>query len=176
MAFSGAGTLNEHVGPVQRSQIIANSTEVTELDAVRIDSSGFVTLGNASNDIFGHVTGISTQDGVGLETDGSAGAETGSFSGTFTTASDNQTVSKVKAVVDISKESLYSADADASLGTTTGSDLAGYYMDLTSENELDESTAAQTAAQYHTHGTDPEDSTKAIVNVFESSVYGPLGA
>jgi hypothetical protein len=130
-------------------------------------------LGTSGNDVFGHVTGISTEDGVGVETDGTTGASTGSFTGTFDTASDNQTNAKVQAVVDISKKTLYSADANASLGTTTGSDTVGYFMDLADEANLNESTAAQTAAQYATHGTDPQDSSKAIVNVYESQVFGP---
>lgn len=171
MAFKKAGDLNPHGGPVLVSKIIANSTTVTEGDSVKL-SSGFVDLTTTGDEVFGHVTAISTRQGVGLETDGTAGAETGSFNNTFTTASDNQTVGKVKAVVDISKLSLYSADVDDTLGTTTGSDLAGYRMDAADESELDESTAATTAAQYNSFGVDPEDSGNVIVNIFESQVFG----
>jgi hypothetical protein len=47
-------------------------------------------------------------------------------------------------------------------------------MDLADEDTLDESTAATTTAQYATHGVDPNDTAKAVVNIFESSVFGPL--
>lgn len=171
MAFKIAGSLNPHGGPLLRRETITNSTEVTENDSVKL-ASGFVDLGTTGASVFGHVSGISTHRGVGLNTDGAAGSDIGSFSGTFTTASDNQTVDKVKAEVDISKSTLYSAALDDDIGSTTGSDLAGYYMDIADETELDESTAATTVAQYHTHGTDPEDDERVIVNIFESSVFG----
>jgi len=171
MAFKGSGTLNPHGGPVLRREIIANSVAAVELDSVKL-ASGFAALGTAGALVFGHVVGISTNEGVGLETDGTAGAATGSFAGAYTVASDNQTVAKVRAEVDISKFSLYSAEVDDTIGTTTGSNLAGYRMDLVDEDTLDEDSAATTSAQYGTWGVDPEDSTKAIVNIYESQVFG----
>jgi hypothetical protein len=170
MAFTYHGDLNPHGGPVLRREIGTNSITVTVLDSVKL-ASGFAALGTAGAAVFGHVAGISTEDGVGLNTTGAAGAEIGSFVGTFTMASDNQTVAKVKVEVDISQTTLYSAEVDATIGTTTGSDLSGYRMDLVDEDTLDESTAATTTAQYATWGVDPADSTKAIVNVFESQVF-----
>lgn len=176
MAFAVYGCLGEQSGaPVLRSEILTNSITVTEHDAVRL-ASGFIALGTAGTSVYGHVVGIRTDKGVGLETDGSTGAETGSFVGTFTAASNNQTVGKVRAEVDVSKNTIYSAEADAALGTTTGSNLAGFFMDLVDEDTLDESTAATTAAQYATHGSNPEDTTKALVNIFESQIFGPLAA
>lgn len=171
MSFKIAGSLNPHGGPLLRRETIANSVTISENDSVK-RASGFVALGTTGAAVFGHVSGISTHRGVGLNTDGSAGSDIGSFAGTFTTASDNQTVDQVKAEVDISKFTLYSATADDTLGTTTGSDLTGYNMDLADEDELDESTAATTAAQYHSHGLDPEDSSRVIVNIYESEVFG----
>lgn len=176
MAFKAIGKIGSAYGaPIKQARILANSITVTELDSVKL-ASGFVALGTTGASVFGHVTAIRTNKGVGTETSGAAGAEMGSFVGTFLTASDNQTVAKVRAEVDISKETLYSAEVDVAIGTTTGSNLSGYFMDLTDEDTLDESTAATTAAQYATHGVDEDDSTKAVVNVFESQVFGPLAA
>ena len=174
MAFKAIGKLGSAYGaPIKQVKTLANSITVTELDSVKL-SSGFVALGTTGASVYGHVTAIRTNKGVGTETSGAAGAEMGSVVGTFTTASDNQTVAQVKAEIDISKETVYSAEVDATIGTTTGSNLPGYFMDITDEDTLDESTAATTAAQYASHGVDPDDSTKATVSIFESVVFGPL--
>lgn len=176
MAFKAVGKLGEsYGGPILEARIITGSVVTTELDSVKL-ASGFIALGTTGASVFGHVTGIRTNKGVGLETSGATGAETGSFIGTFTAASDNTTVAMVRAECDISKNTIYSAEVDVAIATTTGSNLAGYFMDLTDEDTLDESTAATTAAQYATHGVDPNDSSKALVTIFESSVFGPLAA
>jgi len=171
MAFKGRGTLNPHGAPVLKRVIAANSIVVTELDSIKF-ASGFAALGTTGALVAGHVTALSNRAGVGLETTGVAGAETGSFAGTFTMSSSNQTVAKVKVELDISKNTLYAASMDATPGTTTGSNLIGYHMDLDTEEELDESTAATTTAQYATWGLDSEDATKAIVNIYESVIFG----
>lgn len=171
MAFIPKGTLNPYGAPVLRREILANSITVTEFDSVKA-ASGFVALGTAGALVLGHVVGLVTRDGVGLLTTGAAGAAFGSFVGTYLTASDNQTVGKVKAELDISKFSLYGAEESAAIGTTTGSNLLGYKQDLTDEDTLDESTAALTTAQYNGWGVDPSDSAKALVNIYESQVFG----
>ena len=175
MAILNHNTLTPNGAPVLRRTIITNSVVTVVNDSYKL-ASGFGALGTAGTSVLGHVTGISTLDQVGVNTTGVAGAEMGSFVGSYTAAADNQTVAQVKAEVDISKDTLYSAEVDVAIGTTTGSDLDGYFMDLADEDTLDESTAATTAAQYGTWGTDPNDSARAIVNIFESSVYGPLSA
>lgn len=165
------GSLLPHGAPVLRREILANSITVTESDSLKL-SSGFAALGTTGALVFGHVVSISTRQGLGLNTTGAAGAAMGSFVGTYLTASDNQTVGKVKADVDISKYSLYSAEEDAAIGTTTGSNLSGYYQDLADEDTLDESTAATTTAQYFGWGVDPDNSANAVVNIAESVVFG----
>jgi len=170
MAFYKNGTLSPFGAPVTVSRIIANSKTVTIMDSVK-SASGFVDLGTTGALVLGHVTGIATSKGVGMNSSGAAGAELGSFINTFTTASDNQTVAKVKAEIDISKFTLYSAEVDATIGTTTGSNLDGYFMDLVDEDTLDESTAATTTAQYATHGVDPSSTGRAIVNIYESRIF-----
>lgn len=171
MAFIPRGTLNPHGAPVLRRGILANSITVTEFDSVKA-SSGFVALGTTGALVLGHVVGLVTERGVGLNTTGVAGAAMGSFVGTYLTASDNQTVGKVKAEIDISKMSLYGAEENATIGTTTGSNLLGYFQDLADEDTLSESSAATTTCQYFGWGVDPEDSAKALVNIYESVVLG----
>ena len=96
----------------------------------------------------------------------------GSFAGTYTYSSTNQTVAKSVVMCDISKYSLYSAEEDVAIGTTTGSNLLGYTQDLVDEDTLDESSALTTTGQYMGWGLDPADSTKALVNIYESLIFG----
>ena len=172
MPFIPRGTLNPHGAPVLRSHILANSATFTVFDSVRANTSGFIGLGTAGASVLGHIVALRTNQGVGLLTTGAAGAEIGSFINTFTTASNNQTVARVRAEIDVSKSSLYAGELSAAIGTTTGSNLLGYYLDLTDEDTLNEGSAATTAAQYFNHGVDTVDSTSCLVNVFESQVFG----
>ncbi len=171
MAFKRIGSLDSHGAPVLRSEIIANTVTSVVLDSVKA-ASGFIALGTAGALVFGHIMGHVDKNGVGLSSSGAAGAEFGSYVGTYLTAGDNQTVGFVQAQCDISKNSLYSAELSAAIGSTTGSNLIGYRMDLTDEDTLDESTAATTGAQYNTWGVDPENTAQAVVNIYESQVFG----
>jgi len=96
----------------------------------------------------------------------------GSYVGSYLTASDNQTVGKVKGEVDISKMSIVQADFETAIGTTTGSNLAGYFCDLDSATQLDESDTTTTTMQYALHGVDPIKSSCALANIYESQVFG----
>lgn len=171
MAFKQVGSVGDENAPILRKAILANSITSTEGDSL-IASSGFAALGTATTLILGHLVAHATELGVGLNTTGVAGAAMGSYVGTYLTASDNQTVGKVKAVIDISKETLYSADPDAAIGTTTGSNLLGYHTDIADEDNTDENTAATTTAQYFIWGVDPNDSGNQVVSVYESVVFG----
>lgn len=171
MAFSNFGFTQPFGAPVERHEILANSITVTVLDSVKA-VSGFATLGTAGVLVLGHVTAIETNKGVGLNTTGAAGAEIGSFINTFLTASDNQTVANVRAVIDISKYTLYADTPNATIGTTTGSNLLGYHADLVSEDTIDESSAITGTAQYTIWGLNPGNSAQGVYSVYESVVYG----
>lgn len=177
MAIIAKGSLLPHGAPVLRRSILANSITVVESDSLKL-ASGFAALGTGGALVLGHVVSITAKQGLGLLTTGAAGAATGSYVGTYTTASDNQTVAQVKADMDISKFSLYSAAENATIGTTTGSNLAGYAQDLSDARTLAESTAtavtsaATTNGQYFGWGLDPANSANALVNILESQVFG----
>ena len=176
MAFTIAGSLSPFGGPLLRSQIVANSVALVELDSVTVEpgynAAGFVRLGVAAGRVFGHVKAIVTNNGVGLLTDGTTGAAIGSFTNAYTVASDNQTIAQVRAQVDVSKETLYSVDPDAAIATTTGSNLLGYKTDIIDEDNTDEDTATSATAQYFIWGVDPNTAANQIVNIFESGVFG----
>lgn len=175
MAFSHRGTLTPYGAPVKVAVVAKNSEVITELDSLKI-ASNFILRGTAGASVYGHAIALRTKEGVGFETTGVAGAATGSFVGTYTFASDNQTVGMAKVELDVSRESLYSGELDAAIGTTTGSDLRGYFIDLIDEDTLDENTAATTVAQYATHGTDSDNTAQAVVSIHESGLFGPLSA
>lgn len=171
MAFSKVGTLDGHGAPVLRKVMIGNSVTITVMDSVKL-SSGVIALGTAGASVFGHVEEIVGAKDLGMITTGAAGAALGSYIGTFTTGSANTTTGgQVAAVCDVSQTTLYSAEVDDTIGTTTGSNLAGYRMDLVDEDTLDESTAATTTAQYATWGVDPNNTAQAVVSIFESQVF-----
>ena len=162
MAMIPQGSLVPYGGPVLRHEIVTNSIVVTVHDSVKF-ASGFVALGTTGGLVLGHVVGNATNKGVGHSTTGVAGAALGSYVGTFTYTSDNQTVAKDRAEIDISMATIYSS----------GSDLAARKFDLVDEDTLDESTGSSTTTgQYNSWGLDPDDSTKALVNIQESQVFG----
>ncbi len=167
MAFRKIGSLSSDDSPVLRKKIIANSITISEGDSVNA-SSGFVSLGTTGALVLGHVVGIITDSGVGVSNNGASG----DFTNTYTTASDNQTSAKVSVLLNVSKKSLYSVTPDATIGTTTGSNLLGYHTDIKNENSTDESTAVTTTAQYFIWGVDPANSGNQVVNIYESLVFG----
>lgn len=171
MAFKAIGTLSPFGGPVLRRAIITNSLQVTELQSFKL-TSGFAAAGTTGALVFGHVTGVSTDGGVGVGSTGAAGAAFGSYVGVYTAASNNQTVGLVRVECDISKETLYSASLNATIGTTTGSNLMGYKINLADANQLSESSTTTTTLQYNTWGVDPANSANAVVNIYESQVSG----
>lgn len=175
------GSLGRYGGPILVDRVITNSVVCAISDSVKT-ASGFAALGTAGAAVLGHVVAIVGQDGLNPENDGSFNGNLGTA---YTAASDNQTVAQVKAVVDVDTYALYSAEVDATIGTTTGSDLAGYYMKLVDEDTLDESTAATARvvlsegtpntvayAQYATHGADRNNTAQALVNICYSEVFG----
>lgn len=170
MGFIKYGSLDAHGAPILRGEVITNSVVTSVGDSVKL-ASGFVALGTAGVAVFGHVVSIATSKDVGVSSSGAAGAAFGSFMGTFTASSDNQTVAKTKAVCDISQTTLWSGEVSAAIGTTTGSNLSGYRMDLTDEDTLNEGSAVATTAQYATWGVDARVTSRAVVSILESSVF-----
>lgn len=164
------GSLVPYGGPVLRHEIVANSITITRYDSVKF-ASGFVALGTAAASVLGHVSDIGTNKGVGLQSTGIAGAAFGSFINAYLTASDNQTVAMVRAEVDISQNTLYTATLTAAPGVTTGSNLAGYQLNLSTASVLDEASALTSLLQYENWGLDPAISTQIVVNIKKSQVF-----
>ena len=176
MAFRNVGSLVPYGGPVLRSEIVANSTTLTALDALKIDTDGFIIAATAAVNVFGHLTDVVTNKGTPVNTSGAAGAELGSYVGTFATASDNETVAMVRAITDISQFTVYHSGAPAAgtFGTTTaGSGELGVRFDLSDEDSVDETSVVAQAsgtAQYFSWGKVVGENA-ITMNILESQVF-----
>ncbi len=162
------GSLGNFGGPLLVDRILTNSITVAIADSVKT-ASGFAALGTTGARVLGHVEGLIGKDGLSPVKDGTF---LGNLGATYAVASDNQTVAQVRARVDVATTSLYSAELDAAIATTTGSGLAGKNFDLADEDTLDESTVAETTLQYYSHGIDANKTTQVVVNILESEVFG----
>jgi len=169
MAFIKVGTLSPYGAPVLRSAVITNSTTMSVADMVAVSSGFVLDASGTTYPIFGNLVAFSTYKGVGVLTTGAAGAALGSFVGTYATASDNQTNAKIEAVVDISKESLYTNPTSGTPGTTTGSNLLGYYLNLVaaSATTIDETSATTTrgTTQFFNWGLQVGSTSLIVVNL-----------
>lgn len=170
MAFTKVGTLTPFGAPVLRSAVIANSTTLTIADMISVNAGGFIIdSSGTSTVILGNLVSIETNKGVGLPTTGLAGATMGSFINAYTTASNNQTIGLVSAIFDLSRSSLYTNPTDGVLGTTTGSNLLSYYMNLASGSAttISETSATLTrgTSQFLNWGLLPGSTTLIVVNL-----------
>jgi hypothetical protein len=135
-------------------------------------ATGYLNPADTTERLLGVVVGFVDAQGRSLD-DKEAdydGTYTAS-SNTYVSAADNTTDKKIRALVDISPYSIYSATPDATIGTTTGSNLPGYYCD-TSTSAPDESGASTSAAQLNIWGLDPDDSTKGLYSIAEHQLFG----
>lgn len=133
----------------------------------------------AGKKIVGVIDAIITSRGVSPSSNGCGGA----FVDQYRTAANNETGAQVCALVDMSPFSMFSADLDDTIGVTTGSNRAGYYLDLdtgdTNSHLLNEASAEAVGTvgggQFLSHGVDPEDTNNIIVNISKSVLNGDTG-
>lgn len=166
--FIKVGSLGRYGGPLLVDRIITNSVTATVGGAVNT-TSGFAALVTTGSRILGIVESIIGDDRLAVSTGGSYRGNPGD---TFAAAANNQTVAKARVRVDIDQLSLYEVEGDDAIGTTPAALLDGKSFDLADSLELDESTAAETKQQVYSHGISLTDSTKAVVNIVESEVFG----
>lgn len=127
--------------------IIANSQVITTGDMVNI-VSGFADGADAGERIYGvavgFVGGLESNKGIPLDKLVSGTDYDGTFTagahGTqaYTASADNQTDKKVMVRVRIDHGMVCSNVPDATIGTTTGSNLKGNYTDLITQSQVDE--------------------------------------
>ena len=136
-----------------------------------------IVLDTAALNVVGVIEAIITNKGVAPSDNGCGGA----FIDAYRTAANNETGAKVSALVDISVFSVYSADLDDTIGTTTGSNRPFYYLDLdtgVANHQLNEASAGAPStggAQFVSHGVDPQDTNNILVSIKESTFLGDSG-
>ncbi len=170
--------------PVTRRIIIDNSDDVQVGDAVK-GISGNLEVVTAADALLGVIIDIVDRKGKSIwgttALVGSATVTGIPTTGTVTVASDNETVDKIAALIDISMETVYSVSVTGTIGTTVSSDKWGAWVDTVDEKSIDETTATRTigtGGQFITQvapdGTskDPDDSTRLLVSIHESEYYG----
>ena len=156
---------NADGGRIMIQVVLADSTEFTVGDALKLDA-GTLILWGAGGTGLGILEAFVKADGSPVTDDG-AGCN---FEGTYTTPASNT----VMGMIDISTDSIYSVGADAALGTTNNSDDYGINADLTAaSNQIDESSAevAGTTAAFFSHGPDPDSPTDTLLVSIQESMY-----
>jgi len=170
MPFVYKGDINNaNSGRVLRDELLADSTTFTVGDAVKWDgTTGTLILWGAGGAGAGIIKQFVKANGAPVTDDGNGS----DYVDTYLTPASNT----VRAIIDVSKTSLYSVAADAALGTTTGSDQPGVNLDLVAaSDQLDESTvqAAGTTASFFSFAADPDPSAPAnslLVKIQESQL------
>jgi len=156
---------NADGGRIFKKILLADSTEFTLNDALKLDAGTLILWGLGGTGL-GILTSFVKADGSPVTDDG-AGCN---FEGTYTTPASNT----VYAMVDISTDSVYSVGCDDTLGTTNNSDDFGINMDcLADSNQMDESSAevAGTTASFFSHGPDPDSPTDTLLVSIQESMY-----
>lgn len=155
----------------EKNLIIANSKTITIGDAVAL-SSGFVDLVGAGNRVLGIVTGFVDKNGLPVNHARKSHAATISGSGnslTVVTASNNQTVDQIRAVVCTDPNVLYYNDADDSLAQAQ---VGTYYDVVAASDQIDQSTTS-TTGQFVLLEIDPDgdaDASKGLFKIAEHAL------
>lgn len=163
MALTYKFNMNANGGRVILPFTITDASVISVGEAVKLSSGKVVTWGTGGEGL-GVVTDIRNADGSPLTNDGASG----DFVDTYTAPTSNTVV----AMVDVSTDSVYSVTQDDTLGSTTGSGLAGYNTDLLATSlGLDESSTVSTTASFCIVGVDPDGnapSNSVLVKIQES--------
>lgn len=160
---------------------IINSATVFKGGVVKIVAGGVDGADAVSDPIYGICKGFIVGNGNTPIDNAKAGQYDGTYTAgvSYAAAADNQTVDTVYAKVEpILVGDVIRAEADATLGTTTGSNLVGYFIDvLTSdERKLDESnTHASNQLQFMIVGQ-PKKGNFVDVKLVENQINGAVQA
>lgn len=183
MAFNpfSPGTGVEHSELIE--EIIANSAVIAVGEAVKIGTTGFITNATAGVAILGIAIGFKNADGSVIQpTAYSAGTATGTDVTSVTAAADNSTVAMKRVIIETSMQKQWSAQVNGTVGTTSASGKIGARLDIDSAGSnyarVLESTATRTdstIANFYVAKTDPNDSTRLIVQLAASQKHPKQG-
>lgn len=159
---------------------LGNSQTFEIGDLVKTYSNGVADLAAVATPALGVITGFVDANGTPLPDSAVvAGTASGVTQRSVTTDATNST--NYYALVDVSKDTIYSASVSGTLGTTASSNLMGCWIGLNSAGgdygQLLESTASRTAHSataamnnFYSLGLDPNDSTRLLVILANSEM------
>ena len=158
--------------------LLANSQTVEVGDAIQTYSVGKGTLGAAATPIFGVIMAIVDSKGYPLP---APAVVAGTASGSDVVSQATGTGGTYYALVDSSKETIYSAGVTGTIGTNNDSDLRGGWVDVdsagTEYGKVLETTFNRTAqgatgamSNFYSWGVDPDDSTRLLVSIANSEL------
>jgi len=165
--------------PLEKWPII-NSATVFNGGVVKVVATGVDGADAVSDPIYGICKGFVAFGGSTPLENALSGDYDGTLVGgvSYTAAADNVTDKKVQALVEpILPGDVIRAEADAALGTTTGSNKVGYYIDVltTDERKLDESNTSTSQLQFLIVGQ-PGKGNFVDVKLVENQSNGNVGA
>jgi len=168
MSFIYKQNLSANGGRMLRDFPVVTTITVSVGDCVELSGDALTCTEDAgSAKALGIVNSLHKLDGTPWTDNGAGGA----YTGTYTTTDSTSCI----ASVDISQTSVYSVAADATLGTTGGSDMPGYTMDcVAGGTTLDESTSLNTTGTWMSLGPDPDGSAPSnsvLVVLYESNIW-----
>lgn len=158
------------VGRKLEKILLGSSLAFAVGDLVETMSTGVALRGEAGKPVLGVIDSICDKDGLPFKsTNPVAGTASGTDTRSVTTGATNTTY---YAMVDISRDSVYSADCNGTVGVTVDSELRGCRINIDSNGssfgQVLESTANRTEgteANFYCHGVDPDDSGNILVSI-----------
>lgn len=169
-------TLNGRNGRSLLKVKLYNSETYAVGDLVTAYANGVAQLATAAEPVLGVIHAFVLANGQAIS-DGDIVAGTAKTAGKRSVTTDASNSDGYYALVDVSKETIYSAEVNGTLGTTNDSDLIGAKIDIDSDNtdygRVLESTATRTVAttaNFVGLGEDPEDSDRLLVKIANSEL------
>lgn len=150
--------------------LLKESLTFTVGQAVKSYVAGTVEHATAATPVLGILVGIVDSKGVPFKSGNIVpGTAFSNELTTVTTAGGNTTY---YGLIDISMDTVYSAQVNGTVGTTVDSELRGCKIDVDSANttytRVLESTATRTVAttaNFYCHGADSKDATRILVSI-----------
>lgn len=156
--------------------LLADSQTIAIGDVIETYTTGEGVYGAAAEPILGVVSALADADGMPVK---QSNPVAGTASGVDLRSVATGTAGVSYAIVDTSKNTMYSAEVSGTLGTTGSSSARGCRIDVDSANtdygRLLETTATRTIgtpANFYSHGVDPNDSTRLMVSIAMSEYEG----
>lgn len=164
--FIYKGQLNGADNPVTRDFLIKNSQAIVKNTAVILDGANGLIPASAGSKILGIVVGFYMGarpiENVPSSEHGGTWVES---TQSFTAGSANVTTQKVVAKVICDKEALFENDADADMTQL----MEGEHFNLVDATQVDGDTNVQAAGQMELIKVNPDDASKGLFTICESS-------